>query len=439
MALRGFPVVTATEFARLHSIFLSILGNELGSFPPVPEAVEEIMNRQGDAAATPIPDEMGAWLDLLDMAISPQRLRNYGQRQRLEEPAIVSLLRYWVAKAPHTPADRDKVDWLATYLFRMREEESNRPTGWAKSELLEILKGIPSPSLSQNTQLALAELPSLIQDITDLQTLNQITDTHLLAKGRTLKKQVGEEYFHPTVLAAIVNYNLMLGKRFEELMKQALDQTHSLRASQELRETFSEEELVWDDYHTATHALQQLSDLSRAKPLETESPAVIQETALDPHLMRLGIDSTREASKLQGRIKELASHLRANPAITSIRICGKPLSLEDWESQSFQSLSWQRESGLRGEIIEAISRAIGFILRIEEELYAYQNKKSLGDQWRKHLDSLFYLLCEGLRHKANLLRLSLIARKSKSPEMAQHLTLTAKKLETSLAKVSDLF
>ncbi|MBI1956426.1 MAG: hypothetical protein HYS38_08540, partial [Acidobacteria bacterium] len=148
--------MTATEFAYLHSAFLAILENELGGFPPVPEAVEEILNRQGDAAAQPIPDEMSTWLDLLDLGISPQRLRNYGQRQRLEEPTIRVLLRFWVAKKPHSSADRDKVDWLATYLFRMREEESNQPAGWAKSELEGILKGIAFPSLSQNAQVALA-------------------------------------------------------------------------------------------------------------------------------------------------------------------------------------------------------------------------------------------------------------------------------------------
>ena len=433
-------MATATEFAYLHSTFLAILENELGGFPPVPEAVEEILNRQGDAAAQPIPDEMSTWLDLLDLGISPQRLRIYGQRHRVPEKTIRLLLRFYAGRKPHFPADRDKVDWLATYLFRMRESEGNQPPGWAKSELQEILKGIAFPTLSAESQTVLSELPPLLQDINELRDLSQITDSRLLERVRSLKKQVEEEYFHPTVLAAIINYNLMLGKKFDELLKQALEQAHNLLSSQQISKSFDEQELVWSDYHSNVDALQQLSDLSRTKPPEKEEAVPVQESVVDRQLERLGIDNAREYSKLRSRIQEMATHLRANPAITSVRVCGTPLPLEVWESHSFQILSQKREQNLRTDFARTVTLALAIVLRIYEELYAYQNAKSLGEQqWRKHSDSLFYLLCEALRIKETLLRLSFVARKSGDPEMAQHLVLTAEKLETNLAKVSGLF
>ena len=432
-------MATATEFAYLHSTFLTILEKELGGFPPVPEAVEEILNRQGDAAAQPIPDEMSSWLDLLDLGISPQRLRTYGQRHRVPEKTIRLLLRFYAGRKPHFPADRDKVDWLATYLFRMRESEGNRPPGWAKSELQEILKGIAFPTLSAESQTVLSELPPLLQDINDMRDLSQITDSRLLERVRSLKRNVGEEYSHPVVLAAIVNYNLVLGKKFDELLKQALEQAHNLLSSQQISKSFDEQELIWSDYHSNVDALQQLSDWSRTRPPEKEEPVPVQESVVDRQLERLGIDSTREASKLKNRIKELANHLRANPAITSVRVCGTPLPLEVWESHSFQTLFQQREQNLRADFARTVTLALAIVLRIYEELYAYQNAKSLGEQWRKQSDSLFYLLCEGLRLKETLLRLSFVARKSGDPEMAQHFTLTAEKLETNLAKVSELF
>ncbi|MGH9783585.1 MAG: hypothetical protein ACRD88_05320, partial [Terriglobia bacterium] len=202
------------------------------------------------------------------------------------------------------------------------------------------------------------------------------------------------------------------------------------------------QEACRDDYRTNGAVIQQLADLTRKpEPEKAEVPiGPAREPLLDEQLERLGIAKDRELYKLRSRVKDLAKNLTQDAAVRSIRICGSPLPLEKWEADALRSLGGKREENLQGAFARSIARAIAYIVRIYEEIYAYETKKGAGDaDWRKHHNALFYLLYEGRTHKTALLQLSLLHRKNELPELAQQLAKTADKLEANLARLEDLF
>lgn len=433
-------MVTVAEFREIHSLFLAILQPQLEHPLFLPEGVMQTGTEE-DSSASPqgVPENAMAWLEIVGAAISLHWLRRYAREHGIAEPASRALLRFWIAKKTHFPEDHEKVDWLATYLFKAREQESKEPTGWVKSELQLLLKGIPSSPLGPDAQSLLGELPPLLDDARYLGAFSQITDSNILERGREMKAQLGDDLFNPVALAAVVNYNLVLGRKFDELLDRAILHARDAAPSTSVHQLT---EALRNDYRSNAGVIQQLADLTRKQLTEKAEVQVGSgpEPLLDQQLKRLGIDSTHEASKVRGRLRDLATKLMADPTIRSIRICGSPLSLQEWEVNAFRSLTTKREENLQGAFARSVSRAIAILVRIIEELYAYESKKGAGDaSWKKHQDALFYLLYEGRGHRAALLQLSSLHRKSDLPEMAQQLVSTAEKLEANLARLDELF
>ena len=452
-------MVTVAEFREIHSLFLAILQPQLehplflpdGAMkaeteedssvtPFLPEGVMTAGSEEVSSASPQgVPENALAWLEIVGAAISPYRLRLYAREHGIAEPASLSLLRFWAAKKTHFPEDREKVDWLATYLFKAREQESKEPTGWVKSKLQQMLKGIPFPSLGTDAQLFLEEMPALLDDTRYMGAFSQITDSNLLERGREMKARVGNDLFNPVALAAVVNYNLVVGRKFDELLDRAILEARDAAPSTNVHQLT---EALRNDYRSNAGVIQQLADLTRKQlPEKAEVHAGSgPEPLLEEQLKRWGIDSAREVSKLRARIRDLATKVGTDPKIRSIRICGSPLSLAEWEAQALRDLTAKREENLQGAFARNVSRTIAILVRIIEELYAYETKKGTGDaSWKKHQNALFYLLYEGRGHRASLLQLASFHRKSDLPEIAQQLVSTADKLEADLAKLDKMF
>lgn len=433
-------MVTVAEYRLIHSLLLAVLEQQFARPVPVPDAVEKVLQSDNSSEEDPpLPEAAVAWLDLLGAAISTHRLRRYGQENGFEEPAAQALLRFWASRKTPSAEERDKADWLATHFFKVREAETKEPVGWVKNELQVLLKGIPFLPLSHEAQSFLGELPALLDDARYVGSFSQIADSRLLERGRELKAQLGEDFCNPVALAAVINYNGVVGKKFDELLERAVKEAQKASSGANVRPLT---EALRNDYASNASAIQQLADLTRKQvPEKAEVQADIgPEPLLELQLNRMGIDSKHELSKLRGRIRDLIPKLKADPKIRSIRICGSPLSLNEWEVNAFRALTTKREENLQGAFARSVSRAMAFVVRIYEELYAYETKKGAGDAgWKKHHDALFYLLYEGRVHKASLLQLSLLHRKSAFPELAQQLATTAEKLEANLVRIEELF
>lgn len=433
-------MVTGAEFRLIHSFFLGILEQQFERPVPIPDAAQKLLEAEDSSGEDqPLSEAAVAWLDLMGAAIRPCRLRRYGMEKGIEEPAGRALLRFWASRRSRSDEDRDKADWLATHFFKTRQEEKKQPVGWVKSELQVLFKGIPFPPVAHDVQSFLGEFPPLLDDAGYFATFGQIPESRVLERGRELKAQMSEDFCHPAVLAAVINYNIVLGSKFDELLDRAIMEARKAAPGTEVHRL---QEACRNDYRSNGAVIQQLADLTR-KPAPEKAEAQMgpaREPLLDEQLERLGVDRSRELSKLRSRVRDLVTKLVADPTVNSIRICGSPLPLSRWEVEALRSLTAKREENLQGAFARGTSRAIAFLVRIYEELYAYETKKGAGDaEWKKHHNALFYLLYEGREHKTALLQLSLLHRKSGFPELAQQLATTADKLEANLARLEDLF
>ena len=132
-------MITVREFLDLHSILMAIVERELGHPPLIPEVVKDVLVRKDGGAEMPISDPLLRWLGLLDLAVNPDLLRKHMKDQgEVDEATIRAFLRFLVFRQPHSQSDRDKVDWLVTYLFQAREERTKQPTGWPRTEVQDL-------------------------------------------------------------------------------------------------------------------------------------------------------------------------------------------------------------------------------------------------------------------------------------------------------------
>jgi hypothetical protein len=441
-AVGGYNLATTEEFQAIHAIYQTILEKELKHTLPLPAAIQELLGKTG-AASQPAPPVVEQWLALLDLAVSPHLMRNYINERGGEDAALRALIRFLVSKKAHSQDDRDKVDWLTTYLFRKREEQKRRPTSWPKADVEQILDGFEFPMLSRYAEELLMEVPALLDEVKFFENFSQVTDSRIIQRARDLKNQFGDEFFHPDVLAAIVNYNLIFGHKFHHLLKPTMEKVREFaRGSEEARQP-SDEEILQSDYRLATDALRHLGEIGRKDAVGQvagqTSGLSTQSMTPEQQLKQLGVDVEQEALYLRNRAEELTMRLRSTASMSSIPNSFAPLMLTEWEAGAFRTLFPDSEQSFRADFARGICRAITIIYRIYEEIPAYLEKKGTEYLWKRHYDSLVYLLYEGRNQKETLTQLSAASEKRGLPEKAKQLQATLQKLNTSLGKVAELF
>jgi len=458
--------MNGNEFVQLHSIFADIVKDPLGGSPPLPECVQQIQGPSGSLHAdATVSEDALRWLELLNMGVDPHRLRQALQKPETDEATIRALIRYLVSKKSHLPLDREKVDWLVTHLFQVWEERDRDPGGSFSTEIEAILEGCEFPSLSPHCEELLMEIPSLLEELTYFQRFSQITESRIIQRGRNLKSQFEEEFFHPTVLAAIVNYNLLLGKKMSGLLQQTIQAvTRSTPAAR--AELPDAQEVLQRDYRTISESgvfhrfteldrqaeldrgLQRTQELKREKDQEEKAkqsqtgavrPGEATPPSLEEQLIGLGIDPGRQAERLRNRIKEIALRMRSNPSEAPLPSALGSLRLSDWEAKAFLTEYPAAEESFRAYFGRGVTTTIGILSRIEEELPSYFETKGAEHIWKRHCDALVYLLYEGRRQLELLKKLSDDSGKRGLQEKSKQLFSTAEKLESYLNRLSTLF
>ena len=432
-------LATTKEFRDIHAIYQTVLERELKHSIPLPQAAQDALEKAA-ADGQLVPQAAQDWLELLDMAVTPHLLRSHLNEHPAEDALLRALIRAVVTKKAHSQDDRDKVDWLTTHLFRIREEQKRRATTWPKADVMEILDGIDSPMLSRYGEDLLMEMPALLDEVKFFEHFSQITDSRIIQRARDLKNQFGEEFFHPDVLAAVVNYNLFFGKKFHTLLKDTMDRVHQFAQSSEHNSAASSEQIMRSDYRQTGDALRHISEIGRKEVAGAAAGKAASEPATpEQQLKQLGVDIEQEALYLRNRNEELTMRLRSNLNMTSVPNSFAPLILSEWEGGAFRTLFPEAEQSFRADFARALCRSITLIYRIYEEIPQYMEKKGSEYLWKRHYDSLVYLLYEGRAQKDVLSQLGGASEKRGLPEKSRQLQGTSQKLDTALAKVAELF
>ena len=448
----------STEFLKLHSILSEIIAEPLGGTPPFPKCVKDIQTRaQSPDGDEPVPEAALRWLELLNRGVDPHLLRQALQKRGKDPDAAQALIRFLVSKQTHSQADREKLDWLVTFLLEVWEKGDRDSGERFDVEIERILEGCDFPPLSPHGEELLLEIPALLDELRFFVRFSQITESRIIHRGRNLKNQFEEEFFHPTVLAAIVNYNLVLGRKMRGLLHETM-QTISQSGSEASAALPNTQDVLQSDYRVISEVLQQLTVLDREAqreqeqkrertgpaPLPPEQLAAARAAATKPltleeQLIALGIDPGRQAEQLRNRVKEIALRVRSSPGGAPLQSASGTLVLSDWESKAFLSEYSPSEESFRADFARSITSVIGIIARIEEELPAYFETRGAEHLWKRHCDALLYLLYEGRRQLETLKNLAADSTKRGLQDKSTQLLATAEKLESYAKRVAALF
>ncbi len=436
-------MLSTAEFLALHGLFASIVGEQVGGDPPLPASVESLI-RSG-SVSQPLSDEAQRWLALLDLCVTPQLFRTGIQKQSPDEETLTAVIRYLASKKPSSEADGDRLDWLLTYIFK-RRAASGAAVGFGvmRESILRWLEGIPHGPLSQAAQSLLSEVAAAVEDVTDVRSFEQLTESGLIHRGRELKQNLKQEFFHPDVLPAIVNYNLALGRRFDQLFAQAAAQAREFAAAIAEKDYRS----TGEDFRKLSAAVKEEkrkpSVQARAPVVAASPPAPPPEPALpeDPveRMKALGIDPSRQAMRLKDTTGDIAGFVRsAGRAVKNIPLPHSTLTVTEWESAAFSADYPAGDHSFRAEFSRHVRSAVGYIARMHEELTLYHEKRGSEYLWKPHYDALIYLLYHG---RQEVLKLEDFAEDTRARglfEKAEQVSKTAEKLREYLERVAQVF
>lgn len=226
------------DLTAVHGFYRALLEGYLGHAVPVP------MERQPNEGASPVDHSTAVlkrWLRVLDMAISAPMVRDALPELSGHE-TCEALLRYYVLKASTLDADRDKTDFVATWLYRTPLPGSKRSGKFVRgaahdayyffaqqalefeTELMAMFGDAPQPALPKEHSQLLREFEFIYSEIDDLRTFDQLMDSGVMTRVREVKRSFGKSFYHPDVLSLLAAYNVYFGSRFDELFREATQQ-----------------------------------------------------------------------------------------------------------------------------------------------------------------------------------------------------------------------
>jgi hypothetical protein len=428
------------ELATVHSFCLQLLEQTTGHPVPIP--------RQLASAGEPVEQSVTVlrnWLDILDMAISPVMLRD-AMRHSHSGEAAECLLRYYVKKACHRAADRDKADFAASYLYRHPSQWRNRSTpefidtdastvGIVKAlefekEILFILGDAGSAPLPQEHQQLLREFEFLYQEVEDLRHFDALMDSGIVQRVREMKAAFGESFYHPLVLANVAVYNTFFGAHFDKLFTQAAQQikTFAAKTQQEGASLLSRVEgdvtvknlaEVQDgkiheaEYGTAQEEFRKVSKFKKAvdklggRPAahaaaataSAGSTAALSDPAgiqVNPPAQQSGPTAAAAAME-QSRVRAIADSIRnfvraaERGADNIVPLRGGNVVLTPAEVEAYRS-DFGEEKSFRADCANVFVEGVALHTRMMNELADYKAKRSSAYLWKPHADSLTCLL-----------------------------------------------
>ena len=215
----------------VHSFYQKLLEECLHSSLLVPAGLDSdsLADPAGDLTETV--GRMRRWLRLLDLSVSTAMLRQ-GLTADGDPELAEALLRYFAHKVNPGDTDRDKADFVVTFLYRnprVPGQWESRGFGLDGSvplppfeiALMEVLTDAEPPLLTEHAALVLCELGALREQAEGLKDFADLVDLAVVQRGRHLKALLHDWFFHPAALANAAMYNVTLSRQFDALFRAA--------------------------------------------------------------------------------------------------------------------------------------------------------------------------------------------------------------------------
>ncbi len=242
--------------------------------------VSKETNTSGQAQAEfQLLQETENWYSALthrDKRISINHLRRYCETTRppLSSPALISLARFY-RNSPHSEPVRGKFDFVVTRLFSRDVENDRREMAFSREELVNHLKefyaewsSIPlySSDADDSEILIIAlKFEDFITEAKVAGNFDELIKNDFFNRLRLFKKNTGENFFSPLVVAAAIESNIKIGNSYVEL----LEREKSNKTNFEDKYGFLHDQTISDATGKTFQLVELLSrKAEKAKPVE---------------------------------------------------------------------------------------------------------------------------------------------------------------------------
>ena len=440
------------DLIAVHKFYMKLLQKQLGHSVPVPQEVSNpdiTISRLAESI-----DVLRRWLLLLDMAITAPMVRD-ALKEPTEHSTAEALYRHYILKAAHSDSDRDKTDFLGTYLLRNPTPESGRkpgvPSGRSDETYSHLFSQNQADEFEKEIQAMLAvavapmppeheallrEFQYLHQEADEFRHFDQLMDSGILQRVRELKNKFGASFYHPRVLAASAVYNVFFGKRFDDLFHEAANQIKAFAAKvereggsllsrvdgdvtvQHLQEVEEQKILKQECGHAKEHfhrvskfkkavdsrrssrapaaaAAGAASALPAAVAAKASRPAGVQSIADAPGRAPGGANAA-EDNKTKGVVESIRNfvHTAAGASNNIIPMRSANVVLTPTELEAFKQ-DFGGEKSFRADYAAMLTHMVAMHTRMQQEMDDYKSKRSSAYLWKPHADSLTYLISAG--------------------------------------------
>jgi hypothetical protein len=411
------------DLVAVHGFYIGLIESTLAHAVPLPH---EAANAAGDGAnvATSI-EVLGRWLDLLDMAINPPMVRDSLKDQTSKETAE-SLLRYYTQKSSPTENDRDKADFVATFLYRRMAgaKKADDLSQDFQKQLETTLEGIAVPDLPKERAQLIGEFEFIRQEVEDIRHFDKLMDSGISQRVREIKQSLQQSFYHPRALATISAYNAFFGARFDELFRQAAQHIKAFAAQAQQQGasimskvdgdvTFQHLEQVKDDvlnveYGRAQEQFRKVSQFKKVVDKKMPSTPMrpgfgTAATGAAVAAVPTAIVSDVEEGKLRALGESLRNFTRASENKNAMVVVPLPhgnCALTPAEAEAFRA-DFLQEKSFRADYARSMQRAVSLSNRMIAEMRDYHAKRGSEYLWKPHADSLAYLLAHANKETEN--------------------------------------
>lgn len=423
-----------------------LLQEAVGGEVPVPSGLEAVSLQQSDGSVTETLSSMRRWLRLLDMAITPAMLRRAFTADT--DPEIAeAMLRYLTRKKDPSDVNREKTDLVATFLYRRPRVQGqwerrgygldgSLPLAPFEIALIEILAETDVPSLPEDHVQMLRKFDPLQKQVEEFRDLHSLLQSGILPMVRQIKQSLDSSFYHPGVLATVAPYNVIFGRKFDQLFHAAtteiknfaealqeqggsiLGNVDGVDVTVEDVSSLKEPELLNLDYGQALQKFWRVSQLKKVldrrpplrripqlvrNPVKVNTPRhekpenrLISKPVIDIPAMLAAMTPQQIAAE-ESKLLQIEESIRifvrvADPKfrqIVPMRFFN--LALTSAEADAYCA-DYLEEKSLRAGIARVLLRLVAVTARITTELEELKRAENSPSLWKLHAESLIALL-----------------------------------------------
>ena len=477
----------------VQGFYLNLLQDFLQDEVTPPRGLEADSLRVRDRDVAILLPAMRRWLKLLDMAITPEMLR-LSLTTTIDQDLAEALLRYYARKQSKNDFDRDKTDFVATFLYRnprvpgqweMRglSMDGVAPVPPFEIALMEILDDAELPELTPGESRMLDEFEFLAEEVDQLQHFDRLMDSGLIQKARHIKHSFGPAFYHPHALAVIAPYNAHFGRCFDELFSAAAACIKSYAHEVQQRggslssrvegdvtvqhlAQLEEQTILGTEYRRAQDHLRHLSKLKKAVDSKMRNRARDCSIRATKHRsLRATAHCPRSLRELRcgGTFARFVSAVhRSRPASGGgtypfgrgidrgwVRAADErcrqivPMKFGNFvlappEADAYCA-EFHQEKSFRGDNARVLVRMVAVMARIQAESEELKQRQNSAHLWRPHAEALARLQEAAARANQNALAVSEVANQRGLVEKTKILAATMDRLRVRVEQVQETF